>query len=61
VLPCPRCMFDNVPAAADSSLVIAWFTCPVCGYDWSARLRNGTPDVPRDSETTAPTFLPAGT
>lgn len=24
--------------------VVAWYTCPRCGHDWSARLRNGRPD-----------------
>lgn len=49
---CPLCQSVEVSAAADSSLVIAWFTCPACGHDWSARLRNGTPDVPREFDMT---------
>jgi hypothetical protein len=43
-MPCPRCEETRVEAASDSSPVIAWFTCPACGYDWSARLRNGRPE-----------------
>jgi hypothetical protein len=33
----------DVPAWPERSGVIAWFTCPSCGHDWSARLRNGRP------------------
>lgn len=42
-MPCPGCEETAVQAAPDSSGVIAWFTCPTCGHDWSARLRNGRP------------------
>jgi hypothetical protein len=42
-MTCPRCARPAVEAAADSSPVIAWFTCPACGCDWSARLRGGHP------------------
>jgi hypothetical protein len=42
-MACPRCE-TRVESAPDSSPVIAWFTCPGCGHDWSARLRNGRPD-----------------
>jgi hypothetical protein len=42
-MPCPRCARPAVEAAPDSSPVIAWFTCPACGCDWSARLRDGRP------------------
>jgi len=40
---CPHCGLSDVAAAPDRSGVIAWFTCPRCGHDWSARLRNGRP------------------
>lgn len=43
-MACPRCHHAEVVAEPDSSRVIAWFTCPACGCDWSARLRNGRPD-----------------
>jgi hypothetical protein len=42
-MTCPRCTRPAVEAAPDSSSVIAWFTCPACGCDWSARLRGGRP------------------
>lgn len=42
-MPCPGCDETAVEAAPDSSGIIAWFTCPACGHDWSARLRNGRP------------------
>jgi len=40
---CPHCGMPDVPAWPERSGVIAWFTCPSCGHDWSARLRNGRP------------------
>jgi hypothetical protein len=55
---CPRCL-DDVAAGPDSSGVIAWFTCPACGYDWSTRLRNGRPDIPVEI-TLAELTSPAG-
>ena len=40
---CPHCGLPDVPAWPERSTVIAWFTCPSCGHDWSARVRNGRP------------------
>lgn len=40
---CPHCGLPDVPAWPERSAVVAWFTCPSCGHDWSARLRNGRP------------------
>ena len=40
---CPHCGLPDVSAWPERSAVIAWFTCPSCGHDWSARLRNGRP------------------
>ena len=35
----------SVEPAADSTWVIAWYSCPRCGHEWSARIRNGRPDA----------------
>jgi predicted RNA-binding Zn-ribbon protein involved in translation (DUF1610 family) len=42
-MSCPLCGRPVAPAA-DSTWVVAWYTCPRCGHDWSARIRNGRPD-----------------
>jgi len=47
-MSCPGCE-TAVGAASDSSGVIAWFTCPACGHDWSVRLRNGRPQPGEDA------------
>jgi hypothetical protein len=46
---CPLCE-QWVAPAADSTWVIAWYDCPRCGHQWSARLRNGLPDMPLASD-----------
>jgi transcription elongation factor Elf1 len=42
---CPICG-QRVGPAVDSTWVIAWYGCPRCGHEWSARIRNGQPDMP---------------
>ena len=42
---CPLCG-QRVAPTADSTCVIAWYDCPHCGHQWSARIRNGLPDMP---------------
>lgn len=43
-MSCPVCERPVEPAA-DSTWVIAWYSCPRCGHEWSARIRNGQPDT----------------
>jgi hypothetical protein len=45
VMHCRMCGGEVRPDA-DSTLVIAWYTCPVCDVTWSARLRDGRPERP---------------
>jgi hypothetical protein len=52
VTSCPFCG-RLVEPAADSTWVIAWYTCRRCGDEWSARLRNGRPDIPWESTSAA--------
>ncbi|HEX5106853.1 MAG TPA: hypothetical protein VFV95_00340 [Vicinamibacterales bacterium] len=40
---CPLCGRSTAPAS-DSTSVVAWYTCSMCGHEWSARIRNGQPD-----------------
>ncbi len=42
---CPLCG-RRVAPTADSTWVLAWYDCPNCGHVWSARIRNGLPDMP---------------
>jgi predicted RNA-binding Zn-ribbon protein involved in translation (DUF1610 family) len=42
---CPLCGWRVAPTA-ESSWVLAWYDCPSCGLVWSARIRNGQPDMP---------------
>jgi hypothetical protein len=42
--PCPKCQSRTVPDPVVYS-VVASYTCPTCATEWSARLRNGRPDV----------------
>ena len=42
---CPLCG-RRVPPTEDSTWVLAWYDCPQCGHVWSARIRNGLPDMP---------------
>ena len=44
-MACPLCG-QHVAPADDSTWVVAWYGCPRCGHEWSARIRNGLPDVP---------------
>jgi hypothetical protein len=44
-MECPLCGRPVAPAP-DSTWVVAWYTCPRCGHDWSARIRNGLPQLP---------------
>ena len=39
-MSCPLCG-RRVAPATDSTWVVAWYSCPRCGHDWSARIRNG--------------------
>jgi hypothetical protein len=43
-MSCPVCGRPVEPAP-DSTWVVAWYTCLRCGHDWSARIRNGRPDL----------------
>jgi hypothetical protein len=43
-MPCPVCGHVDVPALPDSTLTVAWYSCP-CGHFWSARVRDGRPVV----------------
>ena len=51
---CPHCGLADVAAGPERSEVIAWFTCPSCGHDWSARVRNGRPVTEMVIEVLAP-------
>ena len=56
-MPCPVCGHIDVPALPDSTLTVAWYTCP-CGHFWSARVRDLRPviaavDSPRPTATSA--------
>jgi transcription elongation factor Elf1 len=42
---CPLCGQWVVPTA-DGTWVLAWYDCASCGHAWSARIRNGQPDMP---------------
>ncbi len=44
MMTCRMCGGEVKPDC-DSSAVMAWYTCPVCDVTWSARLRNGRPDM----------------
>lgn len=41
---CPTCHARTLPDPLVYS-VVASYTCTACGTEWSARLRNGRPDV----------------
>ena len=41
---CPTCHSRTLPDPHVYS-VVAFYTCEGCGSEWSARLRNGHPDV----------------
>jgi len=43
-MSCPLCG-RPIPPTADSTFVLAWYSCLRCGHEWSARIRNGRPDV----------------
>ena len=43
-MSCPICGRPVEPAP-DSTWVVAWYTCLRCGHEWSARIRNGRPDL----------------
>jgi hypothetical protein len=59
MMPCPHCRRPVAPAA-DSTWVIAWYSCPRCGHDWSARIRNGRPDSPPPEDTSGNDLLHTG-
>lgn len=42
-MSCPLCG-RTVSPTPDSTWIVAWYSCPRCGHDWSARIRNGRPD-----------------
>jgi predicted RNA-binding Zn-ribbon protein involved in translation (DUF1610 family) len=44
-MSCPVCE-SHVAPTPDSTWVIAWYACPHCGEEWSARIRNGQPEAP---------------
>jgi DNA-directed RNA polymerase subunit RPC12/RpoP len=48
-MSCPKCGRPVEPAA-DSTWVVSWYTCLRCGHEWSARIRNGRPDLSSVSE-----------
>jgi len=48
-MTCPHCGRSVAPAP-ESTWVVAWYTCPRCGHDWSARIRNGLPELPLAEE-----------
>jgi len=52
-MSCPTCG-RQVEPAPDSTWIIAWYSCRRCGHEWSARIRNGRPDVSPECEV----FLP---
>lgn len=41
-MTCPTCGVEILPDA-ESSSVVAWYTCSRCGHVWSARIRDGRP------------------
>lgn len=43
-MSCPLCGRPVDPAPG-STWVIAWYSCLRCGHEWSARTRNGRPDM----------------
>jgi len=43
-MKCPLCGQAAGPTA-DSTWVIAWYECQGCGHEWSARIRDGRPDL----------------
>lgn len=49
-MACSRCG-RRVAPAPDSTWVLAWYSCPRCGHEWSARIRNGRPDPPPDGRS----------
>lgn len=42
-MPCPNCSLDSVEPMLGSTLIVAWYRCELCGYFWSARVRDGQP------------------
>ena len=42
--PCPKCQSRTLPDPFVYS-VVATYICSMCATEWSARLRNGRPDV----------------
>jgi len=40
---CSGCARHRVVPDSDSTPVIAWYTCPECGCEWSVRLRGSHP------------------
>ena len=42
-MPCPNCSLDSVQPMLGSTLIVAWYRCELCGYFWSARVRDGRP------------------
>jgi len=40
---CSGCACHKVVLHSDSTSVIAWYTCPECGCEWSVRLRGRHP------------------
>ena len=47
---CPVCA-RLVEPTADSTWIVAWYSCRRCGAEWSARIRDGRPAVAGEDGT----------
>jgi hypothetical protein len=56
-MSCPVCG-STVTPAPDSTWVVAWYSCPQCGHDWSTRIRNGRPDLALTVNTSIDMLFP---
>jgi hypothetical protein len=42
---CPFCQLAEVePLDSHPNIVVAWYSCPSCCAEWSARIRGGRPE-----------------
>jgi transposase-like protein len=42
---CPSCQLAEVaPLDSHPNVVVAWYFCPSCRAEWSARIRDGRPE-----------------
>jgi hypothetical protein len=51
-MDCPECA-EPVEPMSGSTFILAWYECPDCRTFWSARLRNGKPEI-EDAERPQP-------